>query len=138
MSTIYDTKMKVLLRNDLEPWQELNVTAFMMSGICATQEGMVGEPYEDASGVKYLPMSKQPILILSGTAEQLNEALRKAVERDMAVAAYTEELFTTYNDEDNREAFGRHKTEDLNLVGVAIRGPKNQVDRITKHFVKHD
>lgn len=26
----FDTKIKVILRDDLEPWQELNVTAFLI------------------------------------------------------------------------------------------------------------
>jgi hypothetical protein len=29
----FDTKIKVILRKGLKPWQELNVTAFLMSGI---------------------------------------------------------------------------------------------------------
>ena len=29
----FDTKIAVLLREDLEPWQRLNVTAFLVSGI---------------------------------------------------------------------------------------------------------
>lgn len=40
----FDTKIKVILRNDLEAWQELNVTAFLMSGIAGTQD-IIGEPY---------------------------------------------------------------------------------------------
>ena len=60
MTVDFDTKIKVILRNDLEPWQELNVTAFLMSGIAGTQN-IIGEPYEDGDGVKYLPMSQQPI-----------------------------------------------------------------------------
>ena len=56
MTVDFDTKIKVILRNDLEPWQELNVTAFLMSGIARTQN-IIGEPYEDGDGVKYLPMS---------------------------------------------------------------------------------
>ena len=41
------TKIAVVLRNDLEPWQRLNVTAFTISGVAA-QPGALGEYYEDA------------------------------------------------------------------------------------------
>ena len=97
----FDTKIKVIMREGLEPWQELNVTAFLMSGIAGTQN-IIGEPYVDADGVKYLPMSQQPIMILSASAEKLSEVMRKATEKGMAVSIYTKELFSTYNDEDNR------------------------------------
>lgn len=132
----FDTKIKVILRNDLQPWQELNVTAFLMSGIGGTQN-IVGEPYQDADGVSYLPMSRQPIMILSADGEALREVLKKASQREMAVSIYTEELFTTYNDEDNRAEVRKHKTDELNLVGIAVRGPKNPLDRITKGLEMH-
>lgn len=132
----FDTKIKVILRNDLEPWQELNVTAFLMSGIAGTQN-IIGEPYEDGDGVKYLPMSQQPIMILSAGGDKLKEVLKKAAEREMALSIYTKGLFETYNDEDNRAEVIKHKTSELDLVGIAIRGPKNAVDRITKGLEMH-
>lgn len=132
----FDTKIKVILRGGLEPWQELNITAFLLSGIAGTQN-IIGEEYEDADGVKYLPMSQQPIMILSADGETLREVMKKATAREMAISIYTEELFGTYNDADNRAEVKKHKTNDLNLVGIAIRGAKNPLDRITKGLEMH-
>lgn len=132
----FNTKIKVILREGLEPWQELNVTAFLISGIAGTQN-IIGESYVDADGVKYLPMSQQPIMILSASSEKLSEVMQKATEKGMAVSIYTKELFSTYNDEDNRAEIIRHPTSELDLVGIAIRGAKNPVDRITKGIEMH-
>lgn len=132
----FTSKIKVLLREGLAPWQELNVTAFLLSGLGATQE-IVGEPYEDADGVRYLPLSRQPILILCAGGDTLREVMKKASARGMAVAIYTRELFDTFCDEDNRAAVKRHPTDELELVGLAIRGPKNPLDRITKGIPMH-
>jgi hypothetical protein len=132
----FDTKIKVILRDDLEPWQELNVTSFLMSGIAGTQN-IIGEPYEDADGVKYLPMSQQPIVILTADSEKLSEVMQKATAREMAIAIYPEDLFSTYNDEDNRAAVKQHHTSELDLVGIAIRGPRNPLDKITKGIEMH-
>lgn len=132
----FDTKIKIVLRDDLEAWQELNVTAFLMSGIAGTQE-IVGQPYKDQDGVTYLPMSQQPIMIHSASGEQLGELLQKAISKDMAVSIFTEELFGTYNDEDNRAAVAAFQTAALNLVGIGLRGKKNQVDRILKGIPLH-
>ncbi len=52
----FDTKIVVLLRDDLEPWQRLNVTSFLVSGLGTQVPEVIGEPYEDADGVAYLPM----------------------------------------------------------------------------------
>lgn len=51
---------------------------------------------------------------------------------------YTEELFKTYNDTDNRAKIAEYKTDDLNLVGIGMIGKKNHVDRLTKGFKLHD
>lgn len=132
----FDTKIKIVLRNDLEVWQELNVTAFLMSGIAGTQD-IIGQPYKDADGVEYLPMSQQPIMLHSASGEQMKELLKKALTKDVVISIFTEELFNTYNDEDNRAMVGRFKTEELNLVGIGIRGKKNHVDRLLKGFALH-
>lgn len=132
----FDTKIKIALRGDLEMWQKLNVTAFLMSGIAGTQN-IIGQPYADGDGVRYLPMSQQPIMIHAASSDQMKQMLQKVLTKDVAVAIYTEELFKTYNDDDNRAMVANYKTEDLNLVGIAIRGNKNQVDRLFKGFELH-
>ena len=71
MSMTFDTKIAVVLRNDLQVWQKLNVTAFTVSGIAGTVPDVVGEKYEDASGNRYLPMFKQPVMVFEATAEQI-------------------------------------------------------------------
>lgn len=127
----FDTKIKIILRDDLQTWQALNVTAFLVSGIAATQD-IVGEPYQDANGVQYLPMAQQPMMIQKASREQLVELLQKANEKEMAVSIYTEELFKTTHDEENRAEVLKHATQDLNLVGIGIRGKKNPLDKLTK------
>ena len=61
MSTRFDTKIVVVLRDDLATWQRLNVTAFLVSGIAATTPELIGEPYADADGTAYAPMFRQPV-----------------------------------------------------------------------------
>lgn len=132
----FDTKIKIVLRDDLEMCQKLNVTAFLMSGIAGTQN-IIGQPYSDKDHVQYLPMSQQPIMIHSATGEQMKALLQKALTKEVVIAVYTEELFNTYNDEDNRAMVEKFKTEELNLVGMGIRGKKNHADKLLKGFELH-
>jgi hypothetical protein len=133
----FDTKIAVLLRDDLAPWQELNVTAFLVSGIATSAAGLVGEPYEDADGARYLPMLRQPVLVFSGDAGLLTQTHRRARERELALAVYTHELFSTGHDAANRAAVRAVRTDDLDLVGIAVRGPRNAVDRVLKGARMH-
>jgi len=132
----FDTKIKIALRNDLAPWQELNVNSFLVSGIAGTQD-IIGEPYQDKDGQEYLPMSQQPIMIHTATKDQLQELVEKALSKDVVMTIYTEELFTTYNDEDNRSSIKSFSTSELNLVGVGMRGKKNHVDKLFKGIDLH-
>jgi hypothetical protein len=129
---IWETKIAVILRDDLEPWQALNVTAFTISGIAATVEGVVGEPYVDGSGTEYLPMFRQPVLVFRADSEQMQRIHERAIRREVAVAVYTEELFVTNNDEDNRAAVRSVEVDKLRLVGLAMRADRRTVDKIVK------
>jgi hypothetical protein len=99
----FDTKIAVVLRQDLQIWQKLNVTAFLMSAI-ATAEGAVGEPYQDGSGNPYLPMFRQPVMVFGASGAELHAAYERAMARRCRLAIFTEELFQTGHDEANRAA----------------------------------
>ena len=134
----FDTKVAVVLRDDLLPWQELNVTAFLMSAIATSAPDLTGEPYLDADGTQYLAMLRQPVLVLSASGEFLAAARSKAVGRELPLAIYTRELFSTGDDAANRAAVATVAAADLDLVGIGLRGPKNVVDRILKGATMHD
>jgi hypothetical protein len=133
----FDTKIAVVLREDLAVWQKLNVTAFLASGLVAGEPGVTGEPYADGSGGLYLPMFAQPVLVFAGTAEQLRAAYERAMARNMRIAVYTNELFATNNDVDNRAAVKAVRREDLRLAGFAFRADRKDADKILKSLALH-
>src|SRR5436305_12671376 len=128
----FDTKIAIAVRQDLETWQKLNVVAFLASGVAGGVEGVMGKPYEDGSGNRYLEMFREPVLVYTGDAEALAAIRQRALARGMATAVYTEELFATGNDDDNRAAVRAVAAENLNLVGLAVYGPRNAVDKVCK------
>ena len=133
----FDTKIAVLLRDDLAVWQRLNVAAFLVSGIAGTHAEVVGEPYEDADGTAYLPMFRQPVMVFEGSKEFMRTAHQRALAREIECSVFTQDLFATGNDRDNRAAVKAVRTEELDLVGLAVYGPKNAVDKILKGATKH-
>lgn len=133
----FDTKIAVLLREDLEPWQRLNVTAFLVSGLGTQVPEVIGERYEDADGVGYLPMFRQPVLVFEGTKETLTAAHARVLSRVLPRAVFTSDLFGTGNDRDNRAAVRAVSTGELDLVGLAVYGPRNAVDKVVKGARMH-
>jgi hypothetical protein len=130
MSMTFDTKIAVVVRNDLAVWQKLNVTAFTISGVAGTVEGIMGQRYEDGSGNLYLPMLRQPILIFEANAEQIRKVYERAMRREVKFSVYTEELFATGNDIDNRAAVKAKTMEELNIVGMAMYDTKKTIDKV--------
>ncbi|MFD7434679.1 DUF2000 family protein [Streptomyces sp. NPDC059861] len=133
----FDTKIAILLREDLETWQRLNVTAFLVSGLGREVPEVIGEPYEDADGVPYLPMFRQPVLVFEGTKETLTAAHARVLSRALPRAVFTSDLFATGNDSDNRAAVRAVRTGELDLVGLAVHGPRNAVDKALKGARMH-
>jgi len=134
----FDTKIAVLLRDDLLGWQRLNVTAFLVSGLAGTDPELIGEPYRDADGTRYLPMFRQPVLVFAGSKETLTAAHSRALSRGVPLSVFTSDLFSTGNDRDNRAAVRAVPTAALDLVGLAVHGPGNEVDKIVKGGRLHE
>ncbi|KUL46160.1 hypothetical protein ADL22_11120 [Streptomyces sp. NRRL F-4489] len=129
--------MAVLLRDDLAPWQRLNVTAFLVSGLGTAVPEVIGEPYADADGTAYLPMFRQPVLVFEADKETLTAAHGRALSRALPRSVFTSDLFATGNDRDNRAAVRAVPRDHLDLVGLAVHGPRNAVDRVLKGARMH-
>lgn len=133
----FDTKLAIVVRDDLPTWQKLNVTAFLAGAVAAGSDEVIGEPYEDASGRKYLAMFVQPVLVFAGSAEQLAIAYRRAVAHDVRLGIFTEELFGTDNDADNRSAVAAVSADSLRLVGLAMHDRRPVVDKVLRGLPLH-
>lgn len=131
------TKIAVVVRDDLATWQSLNVTAFLCSGIAAARPGLMGETYLDADDTAYLPLFGQPVMIFTAPGDLLRQIHDRAVRRELDLSIFTNEMFSTGNDIDNRRVVRAVARNDLDLVGLAIHGPRNAVDKTTKGAQLH-
>lgn len=134
----FDTKIVIVIDEALAVWQKLNVAAFLTSGIIATNEGIIGEAYKDASSQTYSPLCIQPIMIMKTNHDKLKTMLNRANSNNLPVALYIEDMFSTGFDAANRETVARYTSEALPLVGIALRGEKKLIDKITKGAKLHD
>jgi hypothetical protein len=77
----FETKVAVVLLDDLPVWQKANAAAFLLSGIAGSTPNLVGQAYIDGSGNRYLPMLKQPILIYAADGAGVRRATGAAPAR---------------------------------------------------------
>jgi hypothetical protein len=133
----FPTKVAIAVRDDLAVWQKLNVTAFLTSGVAHATGEIMGQPYVDGSGNTYLSMLREPVLVYAADAAGLTTVHERGRRRGVAMAVYTEDLFATGNDEDNRAAVRAVTADKLNLVGVAVYGARTDVDKVVKGLSLH-
>ncbi|WP_062382848.1 DUF2000 family protein [Pseudomonas abietaniphila] len=134
---MFDTKIAFIVRNDLATWQRMNVVAFLATGIASAAPEILGKPYVDAHGHEYGNMSIQPMLVFEAGLEGLQKAHRTGLERELTMLPYVNAMFSTGHDEANREVFLQEDPENLQLVGLVLRGPKKSVDKAIKGLSLH-
>ena len=134
---MFDTKIAIVLRSDLQSWQKLNVTAFLSTGIAGQHPDIIGEAYRDRTGNVYNALSIQPIIVLSADRESIAAIHRRSLERGVTSSIFIEEMFSTGHDAANRAVFSEFAPEDAKVVGIALRADKKIVDKITKGASMH-
>jgi hypothetical protein len=134
---MFDTKFAIVLREDLAPWQAINVAVFLASGIVAQYPEMIGEAYRDRAGNVYNALSIQPAIVLAADRAALAAIHRRALDRGVRTSLYIEEMFSTGHDAANRAVFAEFSPEEAKIVGLAVRADRKGVDKIIKGARKH-
>jgi hypothetical protein len=138
MDEPFDTKVAVVLLEDLPVWQKANAAAFLVSGIAGSTPPLVGEAYVDGSGNRYLPMLRQPILVYAADGAGIRRAYERAMARQIEqLAIFTRELFSTPHDAANRAAVAAVPAAELDLVGIALRADRKLVDKVLDKLRPH-
>ncbi len=114
---VFDSKIAIVVREDLQTWQKLNVTAFLMSGIVGGTPGLIGELYRDRAGNAYHALSIQPVIVLAADGEIISSVHQRALERGVRHALYIEEMFSTGHDARESYRCGRVRPTDRESGG---------------------
>jgi hypothetical protein len=135
---MYDHKIALIVRADLQTWQKLNVAAFLASSVAVKYPETHGQPFVNGSGSTYLPFIKHPILIYGANDNaQLNRAFQRAKDRDLSIGIYTMPLFSTKNEEGNLQEIAAQTDETQDLVGIIIYGENRKVDKAISGLTFH-
>jgi hypothetical protein len=134
----FDNKIAIVLDEQLAGWQKANVSAFLISGTSATDPELVGEPYIDGSGNRYLPMCRQPIMVYAADRVGLRRAYERAMAREVErLAVFTHDLFNTPHDEANRAAVASVPAAELDFAGIAVHADRKTVDKVVDRLRSH-
>jgi hypothetical protein len=135
---MHETKIALVIREDLPQWQKLNVAAFLASSVAIQFPETHGKSFVTASQSTYLPFLKQPILIYKANDDaQMKRAFQRAKERELSIGIYTRPLFATKNEEGNLMEIANYTDEEQDLVGLVVYGENRKVDKALKELSYH-
>lgn len=129
---MFDTKIAIVLRDDLASWQALNVTAFLAGGLVGKTADLIGAPYADKDNNQYNGLIRQPIMVLACDAPTIAKVHQRIITRELTCSIYIEEMFKTGHDEANRAVFSEFAPQDASVVGIALHADRKLVDKVTK------
>ena len=133
-----DFKLAVCLNKGIESGKLKNALAHAVAGLAAKLDesgraALKFIDFMDAEGVVYPSISARSFIVLRGSHGELRKALHQARESGVAVVAFCESMTGgTYHDQLKRTS--QTQTEDMVLWSVALAGPADQVNPITKRL----
>lgn len=134
-----DTKIAIVIKDDLASWQKLNVASFLASSVAIQFPETHGKPFVNASKSAYLPFIKHPMLIYKANDEQqIKRAFNRAKDRELNIGIYTQPLFATKNEDGNHVEIGRYTDEEQDLVGIVLYGENRKVSKALNGLTFHD
>jgi hypothetical protein len=136
---MHTNKIAIIIRDDLKIWQKLNVTAFLASALATGHPELHGSHLITASGNKYLPFLKQPMLMYKAeNIEQIQRAFKRARERELHLGIYSQPLFATMTEEENLKITASLTDDEQDLVGIIIYGDAKKVNKAVDGLKFHD
>ncbi len=74
-------------------------------------------------------MLAHPVRAFGGDRAEVRRSFDRSLSRGLLVSVYTDEMFATMNDADNRAVVARRDTADLSIAGFLAAGDARQVDK---------
>ena len=82
-------------------------------------------------------MFRQPGLVFAASRDELRRAFDRARHNEIAMAIFTDDLFSTGHDDANRAAVRAVFQDELSLVGIAFRAERKIANKVAKGLALH-
>jgi hypothetical protein len=128
-------KTVAVLDENLSLGIAFNTLAHLALSIGKNASGIMGkEILKDASGIAHKGLSNYPFIILKTEPEKIRQIVNEAKKTDLLVVDFPEQAYTKYTDKEMQAAIAKTKEENIKYYGVAIFGPTEEIDELTKNL----
>lgn len=128
------TKAVIVVDRDLNPGLAANTAAVLSLTLGHRLEGIIGPDLKDASGQVHAGITTTPIPILVADQETLRGIRAKAAvaqEAGLSLVDFSDCAQRTTTYEDYGRLLESSTTEEIAYLGLALYGPKKQVQKLT-------
>lgn len=133
MSQDFSKKLTIVVREDVVSWQLTNTIGHIAAylGNKMAEPFDTGEFFVSKDGVRFPRNSQFPIVVLRATAAEVGDVLSKLHTSNLLWIAYVQEMIDMIDNEELAKAFVSVAADDMNVLGVGVFGPKEELKALT-------
>lgn len=132
MKILPDFKMAIVVDDSLSLGLQCNTASVLSLTLGKEIENLIGADLKDANQTIHKGLTKYPLPILKTDTASLRTLYKNAkVVTELLVIDITDAAQTTTNYPDYEAKLKIQSTEDLQILGLAIAGPKKLVNKFT-------
>nr|WP_236568112.1 MULTISPECIES: DUF2000 domain-containing protein [unclassified Nocardiopsis] len=125
------TKIVVVLRQGLEPALAANAGVVLGLALGARLENSLASDGKDAGGGVHAGINPHPVPVLQASGEQLRELKAGADDLAVTVVGFNEVARRSRDYVEYLEALAVTEPRDVDYVGLAVTGPRKEVNKLT-------
>jgi hypothetical protein len=126
-----ETKLVVVLREDLEPAVATNAGVVLGLALGGRLENSVAADGKDAGGSVHAGLNPHPVPTLVASGERLRALKAGADERGVTVVGFNEVARRARDYVQYLDALAVTDPEDVEYVGLALYGPRGDINKLT-------
>lgn len=124
-------KCAVVLAEHLPTGLAVNAASVLSVTLGARVPGLVGGDVEDADGVTHPGVIRIPLPVLVAPADRISQLLTvAAADPDVFFATFSSLAQSCRTYDEYVERMGATATEEVELVGIALFGPRKKLDKL--------
>jgi hypothetical protein len=133
MTQDFSKKMTVVLREDLASWELTNtvghITAYLGNKMLEPFD--TGEYFTSKDGLNLPRNSQFAVVALKATKEELKKLSASLHNTKLSWIVYVQEMIDMIDDEELVRAIGMIPADELDILGIGIFGPKDELRELT-------
>ena len=133
MTQDFSKKMTVVLRQDLASWQLTNTVGHIAAylGNKMSEPFDTGEYFVSKDGINFPRNSQFAVVALSATKDELKNLAAKLRNTKLSSIVYVQEMIDMIDDEELAKTLNNIKSDEMNILGIGIFGPKDKLKELT-------